>query len=470
MFTELLPIDLDTVVRVALAKNIDIRLARYEVQHSQGRLESAVGGVFPVVAPLALFEHVEGSVRATEGNIVNVGFNTFQPSIALQWIMNPGQAVYEIVAAKKRLAAAEYGERAVRLQTLRRALVQFHELVLAQARIMAAHQSETEARELVRINEVRQRAGTGVPADLLRAEARLAEREQDLAIAMNAMHRASMALTLTLQLEDPKITLVPKLDELLPMRLVREDVDIDELLGIAVSYRPDLLGVRELIEAAAADHGATWWRGFGPQFAAAYQYGGITGHANNTDEGQGMPSNLILNPRSANGTFSDNALANAFIKEGILRTSRRLDEDSDETFAFSDHQRFTAGTSARWSLSALGDLKSAEVAKEQAGLEAERALLVVKTEVIDALQASRLNRKLSETAARQLKAAEEALRLTEANLRAGMMTTLDVLQTQDALAQARLRYAEAVVRYNQSQVGLLASLGLLDPGTFTPGS
>ena len=59
-------------------------------------------------------------------------------------------------------------------------------------------------------------------------------------------------------------------------------------------------------------------------------------------------------------------------------------------------------------------------------------------------------------------AAEEALRLGEANLRAGTMTTLDVLQAQDAATQARLRYAEAVVRYNQSQVNLLAALGLLD--------
>ncbi|MCH8054394.1 MAG: hypothetical protein IH895_10055, partial [Planctomycetes bacterium] len=45
---------------------------------------------------------------------------------------------------------------------------------------------------------------------------------------------------------------------------------------------------------------------------------------------------------------------------------------------------------------------------------------------------------------------------------AGTMTTLDVLQAQDAASQARLRYAEAVVRYNQSEVDLLASLGLID--------
>jgi len=58
--------------------------------------------------------------------------------------------------------------------------------------------------------------------------------------------------------------------------------------------------------------------------------------------------------------------------------------------------------------------------------------------------------------------AAEALRLTRANLDAGTMTTLDVLQAQDAIAQARARFADAVVRNNKAQVNLLASLGLLD--------
>ncbi|MCH8150559.1 MAG: TolC family protein [Planctomycetes bacterium] len=64
-------------------------------------------------------------------------------------------------------------------------------------------------------------------------------------------------------------------------------------------------------------------------------------------------------------------------------------------------------------------------------------------------------------------AAQEALRLSEMNLKAGAMTTLDVLQAQDAATQARLRYAASVVHYNQSQVNLLAALGLLNEGTLT---
>jgi hypothetical protein len=36
---------------------------------------------------------------------------------------------------------------------------------------------------------------------------------------------------------------------------------------------------------------------------------------------------------------------------------------------------------------------------------------------------------------------------------------MDVLQTQDAVGQARLRQASAITNYNKSQVNLLAVLG-----------
>ncbi|MFQ5430444.1 MAG: TolC family protein [Phycisphaerae bacterium] len=462
MYRELVPIDLYTVLRVVSAENIDIRLARYQVEQSRGQYERTVGGVFPVLAPTALFEHLDGSVRATEGNIVNVGFNTFQPSIAVQWVINPGKVVYEIIAAKKRLRASEHRADATRLETLRTAAVQFYELVLAQARISAADQAVAEAEELLRINKLRARTGAGVPADELRAEARLSERKQELAIALNALYKASLALAVTLQLDDPTVTLVPRLEELPPMQLVREDIPIEDLLAYAVAYRPDLRALRVLALASKADRGATWWGGFGPQFGASYQYSGITGHANNTDKGRGVPPNLIVNPLSGMGVFSGNPVANAAIRQGLLRGSQRLDHNRDETFSFSDQHRANVSLGARWSLSAFGDLKSARAVEKQAVLAAKQTLNRVRAQVIAAAQDSRTNKKLIGLAKQQMVSADEALRLTQANMQAGAMTTVDVLQAQDAVARARLRYAEAVVRYNQAEVNLVAALGLLD--------
>ena len=466
MYMTLLAIDLPTVVQLATLENFDIQQARLAVQASRGRLESTVGAVFPALVPTALFEHVEGSVRATPGNITGVGFNTFQPSLAVQWIINPGRVVYDIIASKKRLAASEHRERAVVLETLRRSVVEFYALVLSQADVSAANQSVEEAAELLRINRLRTQAGVGVPADEMRAEARLAGRRQDLVLAMKALYDASVTLGLTLRLEST-VTLVPDLDELPPIQLVRDDLDIDELLGIAVTFRPDLEDVRTLVEAVAAETGSTWWGAFGPQFQTTYQYGGITGHSNNTTGGEGVPGNLIVNPASASGSFSSIPIANGLIREGISRGSKQLDSRRDESFSFSDQQRVTAKMGWRFSLSAFGDLKTAKAIEEGARIEAMRRLDEVNADVVRAAQASRAYDQLIDLARHQVTAAEEALRLSEANLQAGTMTTLDVLQAQDAVSQARLRYAASVVRYNQAQVNLLAALGLLNEKTLT---
>lgn len=467
MYTELLAIDLPTVTSLAVMKNSDIRQARLAVVVSEGELERTVGAAFPAIVPMALFEHVEGTVRATEGNLVGVGFNTFQPSIAIQWIINPGRVIYDILAAKKRLAASEHGREAVVLETLRRAAIEYYSLILGQARVGAAGQGVVEAEELLRINRLRTATGVGIPADELRAEARLSARQQDLILALKAFYDASVALSVTLRL-DSTVTLVPNVTEVPPIPLVRDDLPIDGLLGIAVAFRPDLQSVRTLLEAVTADKGSTWWDALGLQFQLGYQYGGITGHANNVVPSEGLPGNLTVNPVSADGRFSPNPLVNGLAKEGLFRGSRRLGHRGDKTFAFHDQQRYTASAGWRLSLSAFGEFKKAGAFVEQAQVEAERQLDHARAEVVAASQATRANRQLVKLARQQVTAAVEALRLAEANLRAGATTTLDVLQAQDGAAEARLRYAEATVHYNQSQVNLLAAIGLLNEETLMP--
>ncbi len=464
MHGDILAIDLPTAARIAGDQNFDIQRARQQVETSRGQWESAVGGALPGLAPTAAFEHVDGTVRAVQGNLVGAAFNTFQPAIAMQWMTNPGQVIYDLIAARKRLYASQHQEQAVIIDSLRQTAIQFYELVLAQTRVSAARQAVAEAEELVRISQLRSRTGTGVPADELRAQARLAGRRQELVSAVHGFYQASILLAVTLHL-DSSVTLVPSLRELPQVTLVRTDLSLDELLEIAIVYRPDLQEVRKLVEAATAARGATWWGSFGPQFTVGYQYGGITGHANNVVPGQGVPNNLIVNPASTNGTFSGNPVANGLIREGISRASTGLAHRSDQTAGFSSQQRFNASAGWRFTLAAFGDLRVARAAEQRALIEAAQQVDEVRAQVVLALQSIRTDGELVKLAQAQVASAEEALRLSQANLQAGTMTTLDVLAAQDAVNEARLRRAESVVRYNQAQVELVAGLGLLDGAT-----
>ncbi len=417
MHHEVVAIDLPTVVQVAMADNIDIRQARLQVQASQGLYDGARGRALPTISPLASFEVVNGAVRATRGNILDATFDNVRAMLVVDWVINPGLVAYEIIAARKRLAATEHQERAITVGTLHKAVNQYYDLILFQSRVETALGAISEATELLRISTLRVRAGTGVKADTLRAESHLAEREQDLLIAMNDFYQASVALSVTLRL-DSWVTMVPKASELGMVTLVREDLSIENLLEVAVTYRPDLESVRSIVEAVAADTGAVAWGGFGPTVGASYLIGGINGSAE--------------------------TLFGATNKSG-----------------FTDSQRFGATVGFRFSAESFGNLRAARAVEAQAILEGQRMLDLAKAQVVTALESSRTNSKLIEKARHQVEAATEGLRLTQANLKAGTMTTLEVLEAADAMARAHLRHARAIVGYNQSQVNLLAALGLV---------
>jgi outer membrane protein TolC len=244
---------------------------------------------------------------------------------------------------------------------------------------------------------------------------------QDLTSSLSAYYRASIQLATTLRL-DPTLTLVPADREPTLVTLVREDIEIPELLEMAARFRPDLAGIRDRVEVVEAERSSLAWGGFGPTFEAAYQVGGISGE-----------------------TY-----------------------DPDENFGMRLQQRFVAAAAWRLRLSTLGDLKAAKAVQEQARLEADRVLDRIRGQVVLAAVFTKTNRELVALSAQQIDSANAALRLVQSGLQAGTATTLDVLEAQSSLAQGRLRHARAAVGYNQSQVDLIAAVGLLDAKALVP--
>jgi outer membrane protein TolC len=416
MYRQLLAVDLPTVVRVATSRNLDVAAAKQRYEASRGRYETSVEAIFPVIAPSIAYQHLGGVNQAVNGTLVHTTFNTFLPAIAVQWILNPGRVYYDVVASKRRMEAAEDLQSSTHLETLRLAGVQYYELVLAQARLGVARQAVSEAEEFLRISEARVKAGNGLPADVLRAQASLASRNQDFALALNAFYQASVSLNVTLHL-DAAVTLVPREGQVGQTMLVKDELPIDALLAMAIQYRPDLQAARSLLKAAEADRGSVVWGGVGPQVTANYSIGGIGGNAADT-------------------SFGIHTQEKGYVAAGFV-----------------------------FGLSTFGQVKVATAQMGLAGIDLDRQLDDVRAAVVSAQQTSATNAKLVPMARQQVDAAQEALRLAQANLRAGTMLAIDVLQAEDEVDQARLRYVDAVIHYNQSQVNLLAALGLLDDKT-----
>jgi outer membrane protein TolC len=419
MYHQLLAIDLPTVARVSVARNLEIKQARQRVEISRGQYESSVGAVFPVVAPSITGSHLHGVGQNANGTLALANFTDFLPAISVNWVLNPGQVVYDIIASKRRLEAADQQEQAVTQETTRVAAVQYYDLVLTQAQVSVQRQAMEEAGELLRIERLRSQEGTGLPADELRAEAALANAQQDLLTAVNAFYDASVRLAVTLHL-DATIMLVPQTGAMKQTALVRDDLSITEMLAAATRYRPDLGAIRKLLEAAQADKSATVWGDLGPQFQASYTFAGLAAHTTGQD--------------------------------GALHEQQRV-----------------AGTAGfALGASTYGQINTASANRNVASLNVESQLDQIRAVVVSAHQASITAAKLIPIAVRQVNFAEEALRLTQANLKSGTGLTIDVLQAQAAADQARYRYATAIVRYNQSEVNLLAALGLIDQTSLLP--
>ena len=421
MYRELMSINLAAVVKVAQANNLDIKIARQQVKESRGRLASSVGAAFPVLAPTAIFNYNSGVARSTAGNIVTADFRSISPAAAIQWVVNPGRVIYNIVAAKKRLNASRAQQAVVIQQTMENGAIEYYQLVQAQADVVAARDAEADAEELLRFAKLRLKAGTAIPADVASAEAEVASRRQGVLLALNRFYHYSTDLAITLNL-DPTVTLVPSVNSLKANRLVRTSIPIGQLLKLAVKYRPDLQRVRELVRAAQAAGGAVAWGDLGPTLTTGYTVGDIDGrYYNVTGKGPAVSQN----------------------------------------YGMHGYQNFQAGGGWQLGLSTFGDIQTAKARERIAEIRANKQLTLVEATVVKALQDSRTNAELIPIAADQVRSAQYALNIIKVNYRAGTVTSLEVLVAESQLAQAQRDYAAAIAHFNQSQIAIVGAVGLV---------
>jgi outer membrane protein len=413
MYRQVLAIDLENVAHVASADNLDVLKARQQVEASQGQLESAGAAILPVVGPGIVLNHLQGVDINNLGILQAAHFTTMNPAVLVRWAVNPGQVYFNVLASKKRLLATKQQDSAVTMQIIKIAALQYYDLVLAQARVAVARDSLAEAQEFVRLAQRRYDAQSGLFVDVTRGDAVLADRQQDLALALNDFHKASVALGSTLDL-DPTVTLVPRARELARRDLVRGDLGIDQMLALAVQWRPDLQSVNTLLGAADEDTKAIIWGAGTPNLQATYQAG----------------------------------------KFG----SRTATQD------FPSRGQETSSASVGWVFNPVvfGQVRTSGAVTQIAVLDAERLLEDVRAQVVVSAQDSLTFARLIPIAQKQVTATQDALRITRENFQIGTGLFLDVLQTEDAVSQARLRHASAIINYNKSQVNLLAALGLLD--------
>lgn len=421
MYTALESIDLPTIYRLLERNNLYIQKARQEVEVSRGKFASAVGAAFPVIAPTAIFSYYNGSHPSSTQGTVTADFRALTPAAAIQWVINPGRTVYTIFADKYRLAAAREEEQSVNIQTMAEAALQFYKLVLAQADVAAANATMLERQEQLRLANLQFQAGANIAADVASAKAAYAGSHRNLLLAMYEFYRQSAALATLLQI-NPAVTLVPRMHRLQIRQLVRTNLTEKQLVLLALKNRPDLRVAQLYIQAADANQGAIAWGDLGPTLTGGYTVGADTRNAAIT--------------KNANGGWKN--------------------------FHYRGFQEADAGAGWRLGLSTFGDIHTAAALQKISVINADDLANVIQEQVVVAQQASEVNAELVPIVTTELRAAKYALQTTQANFKNGTSTEVDVLVAEAQLAQARRDYDHAIVQYNESQIALVAALGLMD--------
>lgn len=202
--TERLPIDLPTTLRLATAENLDIALAQARVQEAKGESDAAKLNLLPTLSGSQLYRHTSGTLQGTFGSIERPTFDTVNPEGVLKLSLNPGQAMFDALAAHRTFQATTANAAQVTQDTLLTAAKQYFDLVKAQSRINIAEQAIAESKEFLRITEVLEKQGAGLKVEVYRAEAKLQSDTQRLLSAQNEFRQASINLALTLKKIRPK--------------------------------------------------------------------------------------------------------------------------------------------------------------------------------------------------------------------------------------------------------------------------
>jgi outer membrane protein TolC len=434
-------------LRLAGARDLDIAVARQNVLRALGELDEARGLWLPSLFTGPTYYRLDGQVQAINGQVMTVDRSSlfvgstaslansfpaappgsgFPPLNTLSGVLRLSDAIYGTRAARRVIAANEAGVRVATNDALLAVSEAYFDLQLAAGTLAIAREATGNAEILAGITGAFARSRAGLEADHRRILNELRSRMRSIRLAVGQLEVASANLVRPLLL-DPQVVVAPVEPAEAIIRLIPDEVQLDDLFCQAWQNRPELARARELVEAAVFRLKQAKLRPFVPSVALTYAGGGFGG-------GQ----NAFFGNFSSRGDFA----ASLFWELRGLGLSDR------------------------------GNWRVAEAQRNTADIELVRVQAQVANDVVAAYKARVATAEAMIDARESVTEALESLQLNLANIRKGAglpaaTRPIEVLQPIQALAQARTDYLNAVLAYNRAQFRLYRAIGqgpVLPPG------
>ena len=392
---------IDEAVNEALRVNDQLKAVRYRAEGAEDTARSARGRLLPALSASDTWQHWDGPFVISLGppgtpssGLVARNINTNVFTVAAQQpILGLLHRERDLKAASASADASRADEQDAQSQIAEQVRATYLRHFGSRAGVAIAEASIEQLQKQVQDAQARYNAGTITKADLLRFQTAVANAQQ-LRIQQATLAQTARQALLTLLArnpEDPTVEFVEPVD-LEKQAAVRPPESVDELINRALKNRPEVARAQKEAEAARANGQARMWALL-PEVDVQAAYSNVRGQ--------------VFQPENA-----------SFI--GVV----------------SSWPFFTWGT--RW-YAAQSAQRQADASASLLENTRKQVAFDVSSKAVQ-LDAQFVAVQVAETA---IASAEEAYRVTTAQVSAGTATTTDLLDAQSALTTARANLARA---------------------------
>ncbi len=406
-------IDLPSVLRLAGADSVEVRIAQERLAEARAREDGTLWQMFPVISPGVTYRNHSGQLQDIVGQVTDITKSSFGAGATLQLSLEIGESTYRRLAAKQMTLAAEHRLESERRRMLLAAAEAYFELTAAQAAADLQEDAVRLTSDLHRQVSAAVAAGLAAKGDEHRAFAQLTRAQIRREQARDARRGAAARLAEVVRLP-VDVDLTPADRRPVAIAVPGSDRKLDVLVQTALARRPEIAEAERLDSAAQENLAGAKYAPLWPTLGAQVFGGGLGGSPSSArdDWGRSTDTQVTLSWRIGAG--------------GLLDSSR---------------------------------VRAAEAAAAQGRLGIERIRDAVTREVVEAHAAVQATSAAVKSAQAGLKSAEDGLKLAAQRRDFAVGAVMETLQSQQDAVQARLEAVRSVADLNKARHRLKAAVG-----------
>ena len=407
-------IDLTTVLRLARAQNVDVQLARAQLELARAEYRGTWSQFFPWLAIGTAVQRHEGRTQAVDGALLDVDKQNLTNGLTLGAQINFGDAVFNRLVAQQTAAASTEHLRASEDASVSAAAQAYFDLLKAKMLVEASRASLATSEDYGRQLQAAVDSGVAFKGDALRVRTQSDRYRLEVSQGEERQRLAAARLAQLLHL-DPAVRLVPEESEIVPITLVSTQT-LSTLVEQALATRPELRESQAQVSAARSSKNAAIYGSLIPSLTAQAFLGELGGGTGTSTGNRGDSEDYYL------------ALRWRFGPGGLF-----------------DFGRIDASRAR---------LSAAEIAALKVHDEIAR-------EVVDGFTRAQALTEQIAASKQMLEVATQTLNLTRQRKQLGVGVVLEDIQAQQELHRARAEHLSLIAEFNKVQYSLSRSIGEL---------